>query len=187
MILTLDVETTFIKTGKGYDPSPYTRGNQLVSVGFKEDDKPVEYVWFYHSNKEPTPDNMKIVQDALDRADVLLGHNIKFDLQWLFAAGFTYDGAVYDTMVFDYIWARGVKVPLSLDECCRRHQTSTKKKKEILENYLKEGIGFDIIPPEIVEEYGIADVQSTYEVAVSQSKQEGKTIEQIAAHIVPVF
>ena len=89
MILTLDVETTFIKTDKGSDPSPYTRGNQLVSVGFKEDDNPVQYVWFYHSKKDPTPNNMKIVQDALDRADVLLGHNIKFDLQWLFASGFT--------------------------------------------------------------------------------------------------
>ena len=66
-------------------------------------------------------------------------------------------------------------------------KTSTKKKKEILENYLKEGIGFDIIPADIVEEYGIADVQSTYEVAVSQSKQEGKSIEQIAAYTVPVF
>ena len=61
------------------------------------------------------------------------------------------------------------------------------QKKEILENYLKEGIGFDIIPADIVEEYGIADVQSTYEVAVSQSKQEGKSIEQIAAYTVPVF
>ena len=136
--------------------------------------------------ERPTPNNMKIVQDALDRADVLLGHNIKFDLQWLFAS-VKYDGAVYDTMVFDYVWARGVKVPLSLDECCRRHKTPTKKKKEILENYLKEGIGFDIIPADIVEEYGIADVQSTYEVAVSQSKQEGKSLEQIAAYTVPVF
>ena len=52
---------------------------------------------------------------------------------------------------------------------------------------MKEGIGFDIIPADIVEEYGIADVQSTYEVAVSQSKQEGKSIEQIAAYTVPVF
>ena len=76
MILTLDVETTFIKTDKGSDPSPYTEGNQLVSVGFKEDDKPVEYVWFYHADRQPTENNMKIVQDALDRADVLLGHNI---------------------------------------------------------------------------------------------------------------
>ena len=61
MILTLDVETTFIKTDKGSDPSPYTRGNQLVSVGFKEDDNPVQYVWFYHSKKDPTPDNMMIL------------------------------------------------------------------------------------------------------------------------------
>jgi|TARA_A100001391_G_C4982480_1_gene255713 DNA polymerase I-like protein with 3'-5' exonuclease and polymerase domains len=187
MILTLDVETTFIKTDKGSDPSPYAEGNQLVSVGFKEDDKPVEYVWFYHADRPPTENNMQIVQDALDRTDVLLGHNIKFDLQWLFATGFTYSGAVYDTMVFDYVWARGVKVPLSLDECCRRHQTPTKKKKGILEKYLQDGMGFDIIPHEIVEEYGIADVQSTYEVALSQSKQEGKSIEQIAAYTVPVF
>ena len=59
MILTLDVETTFIKTEKGHDPSPYARGNQLVSIGYKEDDGDVKYVWFYHSNKSPTPDNMK--------------------------------------------------------------------------------------------------------------------------------
>ena len=66
MILTLDVETTFIKTDKGSDPSPYAEGNQLVSVGFKEDDKPVEYVWFYHADRPPTENNMQIVQDALD-------------------------------------------------------------------------------------------------------------------------
>ena len=59
--------------------------------------------------------------------------------------------------------------------------------KDILEKYLRDGMGFDIIPHEIVEEYGIADVQSTYEVALSQSKQEGKSIEQIAAYTVPVF
>ena len=56
-----------------------------------------------------------------------------------------------------------------------------------MEKYLQDGMGFDIIPHEIVEEYGIADVQSTYEVALSQSKQEGKSIEQIAAYTVPVF
>jgi len=187
VILTLDVETTSVKHNGGNDPSPYVEGNQLVSIGYKEDDKPVEYVWFYHADRQPTENNMKIVQEVLDRTDVLLGHNIKFDLQWLFASGFEYSGAVYDTMVFDYVWARGVKVPLSLDECCRRHQTVTKKKKDILEKYLKDGYGFDMIPHEIVEEYGIADVQSTYEVAVSQAKQEGKSIEQIAAYNVPVF
>jgi len=187
MILTLDVETTSVKHNGGSDPSPYVDGNQLVSVGFKEDDGPVQYVWFYHADRPPTENNKKIVQEALDRTDVLLGHNIKFDLQWLFAAGFIYDGAVYDTMVFDYIWARGVKVPLSLEECCRRHQTTTKKRKDILEKYLQDDYGFDMIPANIVEEYGIADVQATYEVAQSQAKQEGKSIEQIAAYIVPVF
>ena len=90
-------------------------------------------------------------------------------------------------MVFDYIWARGVKVPLSLEECCRRHQTTTKKRKDILEKYLQDDYGFDMIPANIVEEYGIAEVQATYEVAQSQAKQEGKSIEQIAAYIVPVF
>ena len=51
---------------------------------------------------------MKIVQDALDRADILLGHNIKFDLQWLFASGFKYDGAVYDTKLLIYDFYNGV-------------------------------------------------------------------------------
>ena len=61
------------------------------------------------------------------------------------------------------------------------------RKRKKFRKLLEKGIGFDIIPADIVEEYGIADVQSTYEVAVSQSKQEGKSIEQIAAYTVPVF
>ena len=187
MKLTLDVEnTTTTRNGKLH-LDPFEPENSLTMVGMLADTGEQRIVTFDHQDVPATPNGKELVQEWLDNTTVLIMHNAAHDLLWLWESGFTYDGAVYDTMVFDYVWARGVKVPLSLDECCRRHQTTTKKKKGILEKYLQEGMGFDIIPHEIVEEYGIADVQSTYEVALSQSKQEGKSIEQIAAYTVPVF
>ena len=48
---------------------------------------------------------------ALDHADVIIGHNVKFDLAWIRECGFVYDGNVYDTMVAEYLLARSQSAP----------------------------------------------------------------------------
>ena len=76
-ILTLDVETTHMeKKNGGHTPLPYF-GNRLVSVGYKYMDSPTNYLCFYHSDREPDYKGNEILQDALDNAEVLVGHNIK--------------------------------------------------------------------------------------------------------------
>ena len=116
MILTLDVETTFDVDEENKITSSPFNDNTLVSVGYKVNDNPVKYLCFYHRDEPPTPNAKNILQDVLDKANVLVGHNIKFDYSWLIQCGFTYDKKLHDTMVMEYIMARGVKWGFSLEE-----------------------------------------------------------------------
>jgi hypothetical protein len=70
-------------------------------------------------------------------------------------------------MVAEYLLARARKWPLSLDALAKRYEV-TEKKKDLTQDYLKDGKTFAEIPWEIVKEYGIADVQATWEVACKQ-------------------
>ena len=173
-VLTFDVETTHVdKPNGGYTPLPYF-GNHLVSIGWKMNDLPTQYAFFYHEDREPTEGAYDMFQAALDMADVIVGHNIKFDLNWIKSCGWKYDGPVYDTMVAEYLLARSRKWALSLDALSKRYEV-TEKKKDLTEGYLKDGKTFAQIPSDIVEEYGIADVEATWEVAKKQLEEKYKT------------
>ncbi len=166
-ILTFDIECThrFKPNGK-HTPLPYF-GNHLVSIGYKVTNDPVNYIFFHHEERKPTPNGFETFQHALDFADVVVGHNIKFDINWIRECGFKYEGNVYDTMVAEYVLARARKWPLSLAALAKRYEV-TQKKKDLTEDYLKSGKTFAQIPWEIVQEYGIADVKATWEVAQKQ-------------------
>ena len=170
-ILTFDVETTHRpKLNGGYTPLPYF-GNQLVSLGYKINDDPVEYLCFYHEEREPTEGGFEEFQGVLDKAHVVVGHNVKFDLNWVREANFKYDGPVYDTMVAEYLLARARKWPLSLEALAKRYG-GAEKKADLTKDYLKSGKTFAQIPWDIVEEYGIADVEATWEVAEKQVQEK---------------
>jgi DNA polymerase I-like protein with 3'-5' exonuclease and polymerase domains len=183
-ILVFDVETTHReKEGGGFTPLPYF-GNQLVSIGYKAIDTTIGedtdgYLCFYHKAKEPTKDAFKIFQSQLDQAEVIVGHNLKFDLNWIISCNFNYYGNAYDTMVAEYVLARARKWPLSLDAVSKRYEVA-EKKKDLTQEYLAEGKTFAEIPWDIVEEYGRADVQATWEVAEKQVKEKyGTTWERM--------
>ena len=73
MKLTLDVENTVTKRdGKMY-LDPFEPDNKLVMVGCLTD-KGEEYLY---------RDNFDGVQEHLDNATILIGHNIAYDLMWL--------------------------------------------------------------------------------------------------------
>jgi len=162
----LDIETTYkVNEDKKSDADPYT-GNMLVSVGYMRGDEE-KYLCFYHKEQKPTENAKDILQGVLDDTDLLVGHNIKFDLKWLRACGFTYTGKVYDTMIAEYIIHGGEKVPLSLEKCCERYALSPKK-TGLIEEYMKKIVSFEDIPWKVVEEYGRADVQITKELYEAQ-------------------
>ena len=133
--LIIDVETSVTKIDGKHDPSPYRPGNRLVSVGWVFVDRQDlvaengdyihgctigrdQYVFLDHNdfkNPELARRNREKVQAALDNADRLVGHNLKFDLQWLLEAGFKFEGDLYCTQIGEYVLARGQKWPLSLE------------------------------------------------------------------------
>ena len=175
--MTLDVETTHKeKKNGGHTPLPYF-GNKLVSVGYKYMDSFTNYLCFNHSIKEPDHNGFKILQDALDNVDVLIGHNIKFDIAWLRDCGFVYDNHLYDTMVAEYVLASARRWPLGLKAVAEKY--GTEKKKDLVDDYMKKGITFYDIPWDIIKEYGIADVEATERVAIKQLEAFGTTFEEL--------
>ena len=177
-ILTFDVETTHTqKPSGGTTALPYF-GNRLVSIGYKWLGCEVHYHCYYHADREPEPDAAKTFQRELDCADIVVGQNIKFDLQWIRDCGFTYTGDIYDTMVAEYVLSKARRWPLGLAALAKKYDT-VQKEKDLVQTYLDEGKTFYDIPWEIVREYGIADVISTEQVALKQLEAFGTTFEEL--------
>ena len=161
MITIFDVETSFVTGVNGIsDASPFNPNNKLVSVGIND-----EYLFFNHDERSDKG-AWKKVQSILDRTDLLIGHNLKFDLSWIYEVGFSYTGKVYDTMIGEYVLNRGVRKALALKECCIRRNLS--RKSDATEDFIKDGISFEMIPQKIVEEYGRQDIKVTRELYYSQ-------------------
>ena len=177
-VLTFDVETPHVeKRGGGHTPLPFF-GNRLVSIGYKWLVSSVDYDCYYHSTQPPTSNAFTKFQAALNHADVLIGHNIKFDLTWIRECGFGYKGDIYDTMVAEYILARARRWPLGLASLAKKYNV-TQKETDLVAPYLKEGKSFYDIPWEIIQEYGIADVKATEEIALKQLDVYGVTFEEL--------
>ena len=171
----LDIETTYkLDDDKKTSTSPFF-GQQIVSVGYKSylmGGYESKYLCFYHDDRQPTPNAFSSLQSVLDQTDILIGHNLKFDLGWLRECGFIYTGKLFDIMVAEYILLRGQKQSLSLDECCKRRGIAGKN-KERLDPFLKDNVSFESIPWDVVEEYGKTDVDITSTLAHKQLEDFG--------------
>jgi DNA polymerase I-like protein with 3'-5' exonuclease and polymerase domains len=154
MKLTLDVENTVTNRNGKMHLDPFEPTNKLVMIGCLTDTGK-EYLY---------RDNYDGVQELLDSATILIGHNIVHDLMWLWECGFNYEGSVFDTMLGEYILQRGNKQPLSLDACAERYELETQK-QDTLKEYFKKGVGVDEIPPEELASYLSADLHATQQLS----------------------
>ena len=138
MKLTLDVENTVTHRDGKLHLDPFESNNRLVMVGCLTDSGK-EYLF---------RDNFDGVQELLDQATILIGHNIVHDLLWLWECGLKYDGSVFDTMLVEYVLQRGNKQPLSLEACANRYELATKK-QDTMKEYFKNKTPIDEIIPSI--------------------------------------
>ena len=169
-VLVLDVETTVKKLNGTNDNSPFNEENRLVSVHYKWDGSYYDAV-FYHIDKR-FPDSPNHFRKCLSKADIIVAHNAKFDVQWLLESGFKIEDhqKVYCTMIGEYIFARGQRPELSLEKTAIRRGV-TQKKSDLIDDLFKSGIGFEEIPLETVLEYAQADVQSCAEIYEKQQEE----------------
>lgn len=166
-----DVENSVSYYGDGdVDNTPYNKDNKLVSVGFRNPDSgETFYKFLQHDDisNEELQSNKNDVQRLLDDATLIVGHHFKYDLVWLRECGFHYNGPVWDTGIFDYVYARGIKVGLSLDACCERHKID-EQKLDTLQEYWAKGINTNQIPRDKLEEYGVKDLILTQRLYLKQ-------------------
>ena len=165
MKLTLDVENTTTKRDGKLHLDPFEPDNKLVMVGCLTD-QGNEYL--YNMDRGGTP-HVEI-QELLDQATILIGHNIAYDLMWLWESGFRYDGPVYCTMLTEYILQRGLKEPLHLKDCAERYDLETKK-QDTLKQYFAKGYATDEIPRDELSEYLSADLRATQQLCDAQYKK----------------
>jgi DNA polymerase I-like protein with 3'-5' exonuclease and polymerase domains len=164
MKLTLDVENTTTKRDGKLHLDPFEPDNSLTMVGMLSDQGEELIVTFDHSDVPADVDGHTIVQDWLDKTTLLICHNVAHDLLWLWESGFKYDGAVFDTMLVEYVLQRGIKEPLSLEACAERYELDTKK-QDTLKEYFKKGYNTRDIPHAELSEYLSADLHATQQLS----------------------
>ena len=71
-------------------------------------------------------------------------------------------------MLGEYILNKGIRKSLTLQMCCQRRKIGMKDDR--IKEYMDEGISFDKIPADLVEEYGRNDVTITKRLFDSQMK-----------------
>ena len=164
MKLTLDVENTVTHRDGKMHLDPFEPTNSLTMVGMLNDQGVERIVTFDHSEVDADDFGHTVVQEWLDKTTVLICHNAAYDLLWLWESGFKYDGAVFDTMLVEYVLQRGQKEPLSLEACAERYELDTKK-QDTLKEYFKKGYSTRDIPLDELTEYLSADLHATQQLA----------------------
>ena len=170
-ILVLDLETTVERIEGRIDNSPKNPRNKCVSgywgwLGEETVDHVKKAVW-YHKDYEGCDPTDELRADLLS-ADMMICHNTKFDAEWLLEMGFTLPPLVYDTMIVEYLLAKGQRRLLSLKESAIRRQVKSLKKSELIDDMFREGIDFSEMPLDVVNEYAEADVKACGELYLAQ-------------------
>jgi DNA polymerase I-like protein with 3'-5' exonuclease and polymerase domains len=171
-VTVIDIETTIDLDKKDAVSSPFF-GQQIVFAGYNsigDYHSDSGGLFFHHNLREPTVSAYNRLTRVLAKTDILVGHNLKFDLQWLRECGFMYNKLLFDTMVVEYLLARGEKKSLRLADCCANRGLD-KKKSDLVGGYLTDGVAYEDMPPDIVKEYCMADVEITKQLAESQLEE----------------
>ena len=146
-LLSIDVECTTSNKGNPFDTT-----NSLVSIGFTDGT----------TSKCVRADDYgrHFVQRAIENADMLVGFNIKFDINWLRRFGIEVNKRVFDCQLAEFILHRQrLKYP-NLAGCLERYELGSKL-DVVKEEYWKKGIDTDQIPWEILSQYNIVDAEQT--------------------------
>ena len=162
MKIVLDVENTTTKRDGKLHLDPFEPDNSLTLVGIQDwlEDEATVFVFDHKEKTIEDDDADKRLQRVLDNTTLLIGHNLQYDLQWLWGCGFKYDGKIFDTMLGDYILQRGQKGSVSLENCAIRHNLDMKK-SDTLKNYFTRGFQTDDIPLDELSEYLKQDLRVT--------------------------
>ncbi len=104
---------------------------------------------------------------AIKRADFIIAHNAKFELQWLERCGLDISKLlVYDTLLGEWIIAGNRRIPKDLNSTAERYGVG--EKDDVVARLIKAGVDTQNIPTKWLAEYCEQDVRITAAVFLKQ-------------------
>ena len=185
----LDVETS--KTPYHY---PWSSNSFLSCVGIINADQERKIYWFNHRDIDVTKINYKEqireIQAVIDSHTRLVGHNLAFDLLWLWHIGIdTSKIKCYDTQVGAYIISGQIRKMVSLNEECEYYKIPTKIDR--VKMYWENGIDTDEVPIDLLSEYLFQDLYCTQGVFLKQARDIKRlklgTIIKLNMELMPIL
>lgn len=145
--LTIDVESTTKNKGNPFNPS-----NLLCAISWRCDGS--SYC------QPPTEATLSCVQEQIDRADLIIGFNFKFDYHWLRRVGLNLKGKqIWDVQIAEYVLRYQRESYLSLEDVCESY--GIEGKLDVVSQYWDAGIDTTEIPWDVLRDYAKQDVKAT--------------------------
>ncbi len=155
----VDVETTIKNKG-----NPFTIGNRLCYVGLHslvDGNKPMAL-----DVRENVP--VELIQAELNKHDVLIAFNAKFDCHWLEKEGLDLSKLrIWDCQYAEFIFEAQRNPYPSLDKTATKYGLPNKL-DVVSTEYWEKGIDTIDIPPEIMVQYLYQDLEVTKQVFEKQ-------------------
>ena len=155
MNVVVDLETTIRCPVGNNKANPMWIGNKIVAAGMKFLDG--DYVQYYCKDGI----NVTPVVETCDKADLVIGHNIKFDLLYLYRNVTQPLPRVWDTQLAAYILSGQRHLYASLDELTKEYIGKHALKDDRIKQYWKDGVDTSNIPQSELLEYMEGDVHNT--------------------------
>ena len=162
-ILVIDCESTIHEKG-----NPFSRSNKLCCVG-TYDGAVYTYYDIEHSLR-PYGETLNRLAQQIERAGLLVGHNTKFDLNWIrrYIPNLKVN-RVWDTQLFEYMDSKQTWTMPSLEDCATKW--SLPAKGDLATEYWDKGIDTTGIPANTLLDYNRQDCLTTHSLYVIQKER----------------
>ena len=154
--LVLDLETTMDCPVGNNKANPMWIGNKIIAAGFM-------YVGASRvtTHYGKTGVGTEIILEEIDKSSLVVGHNIKFDLLYIYRLTSNILPRIWDTQLAAYILSGQRHLYASLDELTAEYVGEHALKDDKIKEYWKAGVRTEDIPSTELESYPRNDVSNT--------------------------
>jgi len=164
MNIVIDLETTIRCPVGSHSGNPMWRGNKIIAAGFKKvgTSGPPAIVY------EKGGVDESVLRTVLRSASLAIGHNIKFDLSYLYRNSDEQLPRIWDTQLAEYLLSAQKHLYASLDELTASYLGDHRLKDDEVKAMWKAGIQTEDIPKEKLVPYLEYDVINTEDIFKKQ-------------------
>lgn len=162
MNLVVDLETTIRCPVGNSSGNPMWRGNKVIAWGEACVGSTVGYKYDKHG-LDLTP-----LRNLCDTASLVIGHNVKFDLLYIYRDTNNALPRIWDTQLAAYLLSGQRHLYASLDELTKEYIGAHALKDDKIKAYWKSGIDTPDIPREELMDYLKGDVENTVTIFEQQ-------------------